>query len=112
VFGRIVLAAGSEYKEPAARLWPVRPAFLDRAVAKEKESVCVGVRVCGCVGGYVCVRGRENGTAEPIYTHTHTLWRIVRAHTRILLCKERIKPLRVHRRWWRAGTGIVFNPLP
>jgi len=95
VFGRIVLAAGSEYKEPAARLWPGRPAFLDRAAAKEKENVCV----YGCAGVWVgmCVCAEEKTGRQNPYIHPHTLWRILRAHTRILLCKERIKPLRVHR---------------
>lgn len=74
MFGRIVLAAGSEYKEPAARLWPGRSAFLDRAAAKEKENVCVhgcaGVRVCGWV--CVCARKRKRDGRTHIYTHTHS----------------------------------------
>jgi len=66
------------------------------------------------VSGYVCACVDEKTGRKNPYTHAHDLAR-VRAHTRILLCKERIKPLRVHRRRRRrrrAGTGIVFNPLP
>lgn len=43
---------------------------------------------CECVCMYMSVGVRVyehvwvNGTAEPIYTHTRTLWRIVHAHTR------------------------------